>query len=388
LSKPTVIFYESNYFRFYGAGMVLLWTMQHLERVQPVFVTAGEGALTQRVRAAGIETLVLPTPDVWRKMQSRKGVAGKLLKAAATPTLAAHVRDLFAVIRTRGAVGVHANSTRAALLAGLAARAAGVPMWWHLRRERPMRVHERLAYELCDQVICIARAVRRTLGDPPKAVVIHDGIPANRLDYNASGAALKARLNWPADALVVGAAASLAPNKRHDLFIHMALTLAKAFPQAHFLIAGHRPAGVSAAYEAELHALARPLEETGRLAFLDWVEEMSEVFAAIDIFVHPSDNEGLGLAPIEAMQMGAPVVRTDTAGAEDMIQDGRCGGFIIPRGDGDALVDRVQRLLADEALRRRLGRAGMDCARSEFTARRMTRQLEDLMLASAKRSGR
>ena len=139
------------------------------------------------------------------------------------------------------------------------------------------------------------------------------------------------------------------------------------------------------AYEAELHDLARPLELDGRLVFLDWMEAISETFAAMDVFVFPSDTEGLGLVAIEAMQMGVPVVRTDTAGAEDMIQDGRTG-FIVPTGDLDALTDRVRRLLADESLRKRVARAGMRFARSEFSARHMTDQLEALMLARG-RSG-
>ena len=354
--------------------------MQHLQHIHPLFVAAGEGELTGRVRAAGIETVVLPTPAAWQRVQRKKGKAAKLHKVVAVPTLAAHIHELSTLIRTRNAIGIHANSTRAALLAGLAARIADVPMWWHLRRERTMGISERLAYTLCDQVICIARDVKRSLGDAPKAIVIHDGIPADRLNYNASGAALRARLGWPANALVVGAVASLAPNKRHDLFINMALSLADAFPQAHFLIAGHRPAGVEPSFSAELHALAQPLETKGRLVFLDWLEEISEVFAAMDVFVHASDNEGLGLASIEAMQMGVAVVRTNTAGAEDMISDGKTG-FIIPPGDLNALIERVQQLLADASLRQSLARAGMAFARAEFTAQRMASQLEEMMLS-------
>jgi len=385
MPKPTVIFYESNYFRFYGAGMMLLWTMQRLQRIRPIFVTAGEGELTRRVRDAGIETLVLPQPGPWRKVQGKKGVAGKIQKAIVSPMLAAHSRDLARLARQRNAIGIHANSTRAAVLAGPAARWAGVPMWWHLRRERPMQGSERIAYAFADRAICISGAVKRTLGDPAKAVVIHDGIPADRLDFDASPQALKARLGWPAEALAVGAVASLAPNKRHDLFIRMALALAEAFPQTRFLIAGHRPQGAPASYEAKLHELARPLEENGRLIFLGWVEAMSEVFTAMDVFVLPSDNEGLGLAPIEAMQMGVPVVRTHTAGAEDMIRDGETG-FIIPVGDETALIDRVRRLLTDAALRERVGRAGQKFARAEFSARHMCDQIEDLMLVRGHRA--
>ena len=383
MSRPPVIFYETNYFRFYGAGMMLLWTMQHLQRIHPIFVTPGEGELTRRVRDAGIETIVLPASGAWRRAEGKKGLTGKLQKAVISPTLTGHVRALARLARERNAIGIHANSTRAAVMAGPAARRAGVPMWWHLRRERPMQGSTRIAYAFADRVICVARAVKRTLGDPPKAVVIHDGIPAGRLDYSASGGTLKARLDWPDDALVVGAVSSISPNKRHDLFIRMALTLADEFPDARFLIAGHRPHGAPASHEAALHDLARPLESDGRLVFLGWIEAMSEVFAAMDIFAFASANEGLGLVAIEAMQMGVPVVRTNTAGSEDMIRDGETG-FIIPTDDLDALTARVRMLLQNEALRRQVGRRGMSFARAEFSARHMTDLIEELMLGDRK----
>ncbi|HHB90505.1 MAG TPA: glycosyltransferase family 1 protein [Anaerolineae bacterium] len=377
--KPTVLFYESNYYRFYGAARVLVWLMTHLQRIHPVFVAPGDGILPQRAREAGIETVILPAPGIWRRMESKKGGMGKVQKALAAPALAFHIRDLARLARERNAIGIHANSTRAAVLAGPAAKLAGVPMWWHLRRERRMGMNERAAYAFAEWVICISQAVEAGLGSPPKAVVIHDGLPADRIDPHASGEALKARLGWPEDALVVGAVGSLAPNKRHDMFIRTALALADSFPQARFLIAGHRPQGAPASYERRLHELAQPLEETGRMVFLGWVENVSEVFAAIDAFVFPSDNEGLGLVAIEAMQMGVPVVRTDAAGAEDMIRDGETG-FIVPVGDQVALTQRVRMLLEDPALRERIGRAGQEVARSEFTAQRMAEKTEALML--------
>ena len=49
--RPTILFYEPNDFRFYGAAQVLLWLMQHMQAVRPVFVAPGDGVLTQRVRA-------------------------------------------------------------------------------------------------------------------------------------------------------------------------------------------------------------------------------------------------------------------------------------------------------------------------------------------------
>ncbi len=375
--RPYVLFYESNTYRFYGAARVLVWLMTHLEQVRPLFVAPSDGILPQRVREAGIETIILPGPEVWTRPQHGPRWSQLARQGWALPAWMAHTRALARLARARQVLGIHANSTRAAILAGPAAHLAGIPLWWHLRRQRPMARQERLAYALADRVICISQGVKQGLGSPPKAIVIPDGIPSTRIRPDASGRALRQRLGWPEEAPVVGMVASLAPNKRQHLFIRMALTLAQTFPQARFLLAGHRPQGAPPDYETHLHQLARPLEEKGHLVFLGWVEDVSQVYAAMDIFVFPSANEGLGLAPIEAMWMGLPVVRTASAGAEETVREGETG-FLIPVDDLDALIQRVHRLLQNPHLRVQMGRAGQTLARQEFTARRMAQRMEAL----------
>ena len=294
--------------------------------------------------------------------------------------LVAHSAALARLLRQRRVAAVYANSTRATLYAGPAAQALGLPIWWALRRERAPGPGERLAYRLCDRVLCSSSAVHRRLGAPAKAVIINDGVPLARVDPAASGQAFRAQFGWSQDALVVGAVASLAPNKRHDLFIAMAERLASRFPQTRFVICGHRAAGVPPSYEVDLRAQAEPLLQSGRLAMPGFVEDMSAAYAAMDVLCLPSDVEGFGLVAVEAMLMGAPVVRTNTAGAEDMIVDGD-SGFITPIGDLDALTDRTAQLLSDPELRQTMGRAGQTVARAKFTAERMAADTEALMLA-------
>jgi len=228
--------------------------------------------------------------------------------------------------------------------------------------------------------LCDAEAVRRRLGSPEKAITVLVGVPADRLDPTASKTVLRRTLGWPGDALVVGNVASLAPRKRHDVFIAMAERLVPQFPQARFLIRGDRAEGVPPSFETQLRSQAQPLMEAGRLAILGWVESLSEVYAAMDVFCFPSDNEGFGLVAVEAMFMGLPVVRTDIAGGEDMIVEGE-NGFLVPAGDLDALTERVARLLSDPALAAHMGAAGQRIAHEQFTAGRMAAATETLMLA-------
>ena len=80
----------------------------------------------------------------------------------------------------------------------------------------------------------------------------------------------------------------------------------------------------------------------------------------------PSYYEAFGISVIEAMAFGLPVVATTAGGLPEVVDDG-VTGILVPPGDSQALSDALMRLLRDPDLRRRMGRAGQERVRSEFT---------------------
>ena len=74
---------------------------------------------------------------------------------------------------------------------------------------------------------------------------------------------------------------------------------------------------------------------------------------ALDVMVMPSRHEGFGLAFIEAMAMGVPVVGTRVVGSVDAVQDGTTG-LLVPPDDPAALAAAILRLFDDPQLRGRL----------------------------------
>lgn len=102
-----------------------------------------------------------------------------------------------------------------------------------------------------------------------------------------------------------------------------------------------------------------------RVFFPGPTADVFQVFAGAAVVVHTSWTESFGMALVEAMSCGAPVIAHDLEGMREVVTDGVCG-FLIPPGDVAALASRLDKLLSDAALRSRLGGAGSALAREKF----------------------
>jgi glycosyltransferase involved in cell wall biosynthesis len=105
--------------------------------------------------------------------------------------------------------------------------------------------------------------------------------------------------------------------------------------------------------------------------------DVPAILAAADVFVLSSKRETFGLAPLEAMAAGVPVVASDLPALDDLFTDGR-EGLKVPPGDPEALAAALARLLDDIALARRLGGAGRERAK-RFGTEPMVRRFERLL---------
>jgi glycosyltransferase involved in cell wall biosynthesis len=95
-------------------------------------------------------------------------------------------------------------------------------------------------------------------------------------------------------------------------------------------------------------------------------DELQDLYARAAVVACPSRREGFGVACLEAMAHGRPVVATSVGGLRDLVVDGTTG-LVVPPRDPAALRRALERLLADAELRRRLGSAGRERAREHFS---------------------
>ena len=106
-------------------------------------------------------------------------------------------------------------------------------------------------------------------------------------------------------------------------------------------------------------------------------EEVRELLAWADVFVHPSLTEAFGVAAIEAQAMGLPVVCSDAGGLPENVEHG-VTGFVVPRRDGEAIAARLAELAADPALRLGMGRAARRRAEAALSLERQLDGFEAL----------
>jgi glycosyltransferase involved in cell wall biosynthesis len=139
-------------------------------------------------------------------------------------------------------------------------------------------------------------------------------------------------------------------------------TMLRAMPQlpsVHLAVVG------DGELRPSLEAQARDLGLGDRVHFTGWCPDVPEAMSDMDVVALTSRNEGTPVTLIEAQAAGRPVVATDVGGVRFVVED-RAGGFLVPRGDAEALAERVSRLLADASLRRTMGAVGREHVRHRF----------------------
>jgi glycosyltransferase involved in cell wall biosynthesis len=117
---------------------------------------------------------------------------------------------------------------------------------------------------------------------------------------------------------------------------------------------------------AQTQALAAELGLSNRIHFLGQRRDVDLLLARAQVSILATNWEGFPLSILEAMRAGLPVIATEVAGIGESVQDGETG-YLVPRGDVEALRDRIRRLLTDAMLRTRLGAAGRTRFEQHFT---------------------
>ncbi|MBI5394539.1 MAG: glycosyltransferase [Verrucomicrobia bacterium] len=177
-----------------------------------------------------------------------------------------------------------------------------------------------------------------------KLFVITNGI---RLHTPPPAENLRAKLGLPADALSIGFVGRFVPQKAPENLLRAFAALAGRFPKARLVMVGDGALGPALRDEAQKLGIADRVTWPGPL------DGPSAMFA-FDIFALPSRYEGFPYVLLEAMAAKLPVVMTHVGGAGSLVLDGE-NGLVVPPDRADLLEAALERLLADDGLRLKMG---------------------------------
>jgi N-acetyl-alpha-D-glucosaminyl L-malate synthase BshA len=121
--------------------------------------------------------------------------------------------------------------------------------------------------------------------------------------------------------------------------------------------------------------LAEELGVDDEVLFLGKYANVDELLACSDLFLLPSESESFGLAALEAMACGAPVVGSRTGGLPEVVPEGRAG-YLLPVGDAEAMGEAGARILGDDAVWLSFSRAAQEFAVEHFSADRVVPRYE------------
>ena len=183
------------------------------------------------------------------------------------------------------------------------------------------------------------------------------------------------------DAFVVVCLARLKARKGILELLHAVAVAAQQIPKLHLVLAGTTSSG-SSDYAAEV------AEEIALLNLSNFVtiiqdlshDEVPPLLRSSDVAVQPSHSEGLGLATIEAMACGVPVVVSRASGLTEVVEHG-VSGLQVQVGDTSELTKAIIRIAHDPRLRSRLTAAAQETVDTHFSLDRMVAETEALYLS-------
>lgn len=342
----------------------------------PAEVVAGlacpEGPLAEMARGRGVE--VHPV----------RGTAGSLRlhpwhTSVAIAEMALSGTQVARAARRSGASVVHANSLRAALVAGVGHRLNRDGLVAHVRDCPPdstaTRLIRRLVATEADRVVAISEYVAERFRRGTAARDIPMQVIDDPIDFEHFRADLRGPDASTPHAPLLVIVGQISSWKGHDTAIRALHDLRNHHPNARLMIVGEvKFVGANTrldnrGYLAELHRLVEGLGLADAVEFVGEREDVPEIMAHADVILVPSIEEPFGRTVAEAMAVGTPVVATTVGGPAEVIEDGTTG-LLAPPGDPLAWSEAIRRILEHPDWSREMARRGGEVARRRFATQR------------------
>jgi L-malate glycosyltransferase len=325
-----------------GAEMLALDVCRNARthKLDLTFVATGGGDLEGDFRGSGV---------VFHRLQRRLPVDLRL------------VTRLGRIIKDRGIEVVHTHQAVESLHAYLATRGTNVKrvMTFHLcTADTKNRVALKFVTPRLNAGIAVSNDLLRCLSEAGLETaknfhVIPNGVDTARLQYADRG--LRSELGLNESNVLLGMIGNFYADGRKDQRT-ICLALPKFFqrvPNAHFVFVGGAFKDSTELLE-QCFEITRQNNISDRVHFLGKRSDVANILHSLDGYVHSSVNESQGIAVVEAMLVGLPVIVSDIGALLEVTGNGDCA-LVFRTGDAEQLADQLLRLAQDGGLRARLG---------------------------------
>jgi glycosyltransferase involved in cell wall biosynthesis len=362
MAKPEPILFLNQDLSSGGTEHALLTVLQNLDRKRfapALWVRSLQGDLLSKYQELEIE--IRPVPAMMSDGARHKLVWKLPINA----------------MRLRRFSLVHSFSSTASWTEPWSIHLAGVRGYlmrrsdhYQLGPARSWEVRQRTAH----RIVCVTESIfnrfYRGTEYEDKALVVHNGVDAQRFRPQPAAHDLRTRFGLPPQAALFASVANLSRNKG-QLQVLAALARAKARDIPLYVAFAGRDLA-----EGDIHRRAGQLGVADRALFLGRVVNIPELLAQCAGMILMSPREGCSNAVLESLSCGTPVI-LPANGAEELIEDGK-SGFCVPTGDVDECVRLMQELHARPELRMRMGHAARQRVLQHFTLEGMARRYQDL----------
>ncbi len=298
------------------------------------------------------------------------------------------IARLASYLRSQRIEVVHAFMFLPNFYSRLAGRWAGTPAVISSLRSTGIEGWPRYAADvatcfLCDAMIANSAAGRdhylRRGGLRSRMAVVRNGWAPRRAVPEPAAAARRRDWGLQRFRQLIGMVGALEWRKDQRRLIEAMVEISRSAPDTGLVLAGdgsrRRPLG----------DLAQSLGLGDRVVFLGTLANPDPLYDLLDVYVQASfEGEGISNSILEAMAHARPVIATDVGGNREVVADQRTG-ILIPPGDAAALAGGVLALLADDARRQRMGRAGAARVQQEFGLETMIEATESIYDAVLRR---
>ena len=333
--------------------------------VEPALIFLAPGPLVEQARALGIEAEVLVAPRLRHVLAAR----------ACRRALAARFKAMRADL-------VHGIMAWGHAFAGPAARRAGIPEVW-FQHMVPVRGQGLDLLAALTPTSCVlvnsaftAAGERRVTPWPRQLEIVRPGVRISSEPLDERRRRGRAALGLGDADFAVGIVARLQRWKGQHVVIQAFATLAHARSRSRLFVIGGPLFGLEPDYPEELQRLAGTLGIADRVVLTGHRDDVPDCLAAMDIAVHASLRpEPFGLALVEAMEAGTPLVAADAGAVREVVTAG-LNGLLVPPGDPEILATALLALQHDPGRRSRMAAEGLVTVREHFDAAQVARRVE------------